>query len=112
MERRPPLSDTGFGRRGRGMVTTSAQRQKIDRESCRGCGYDGHLDAAHTIPRPLCKSPRDPDAVIPLCRACHGLAHAGKLDLLPLMTVQEQVFAVRNVGSIAYAYEILSSEKA
>lgn len=86
-------------------------RQKVaDEGRCRSCGVPDSLhplDAAHTIPRSL-GGKATYDSVIPLCRACHDAQHrGGELELLPLMTRDEQVEAVRAVG-IARAYRYLT----
>lgn len=54
-----------------------------------------------------------PHAVVPLCgpstdtRTCHGKQHAGKLDLLPHLTLPEQGYAAWKVG-IVQAYITLA----
>lgn len=85
-------------------------RQKVaDEGRCRSCGTPDSihpLDPAHTIPKSL-GGKATYDSVIPLCRACHDAQHRGEVDLLSLMTREEQVGAVRAVG-LARAYRYLA----
>lgn len=98
-----------------------AARAKVEREAaCRTCNETVGLQAAHVISRthdrsfdalwPGAELPDDfkpddlyvnPDDVVPLCRRCHGLYDARALDLLPALTIAEQVAAVRAVGIVA-----------
>lgn len=54
-----------------------------------------------------------PDRIIPLCgpstssNTCHGLDHAGKLDKLRLLTLDEQIQAVADAGGIEQARSAL-----
>lgn len=86
------------------------------RGPCRNCGkrtrieLDHHCGRKHDKPEPrkdgdgLTKTLWvDPDAVIPLCSDCHRLATAKQLDRLPLLTVGEQLYAVRALGGIELA---------
>lgn len=102
-------------------VDNRESRDKVVSEGfCRACGVpdgaliDGEqvwLEAAHVIPKALSdehlEGPRGGkirhvprDAVIPLCAPdrCHAAQHASRLDLLPVLTRKEEVFAVRCVG--------------
>lgn len=102
--------------------------------ACRACGrnqYNARIEAAHTIGREhdqqlmhgTCEGAGcagcnqhgvvkwvNPDDVIPLCGpatstgTCHGKQHAHLLDLLPILSPEEQVRAVQVTGSIATAY--------
>ncbi len=51
----------------------------------------------------------DPVRIIPLCgpesdpRTCHGKEHAGTLELLPLLKLDEQLQAVKDFGGIENA---------
>ena len=87
--------------------------QKVtDEGKCRCCGVPGEihpLDPAHTIPKSL-GGKMTYDSVIPLCRACHDAQHRGDFELLPLMTREEQVEAVRAVG-LARAYRYLTNNR-
>lgn len=85
----------------------SAIRRKVANEGrCRNCGSRQRLDPAHTIPRSL-GGGSHADSVIPLCRSCHDAQHRGEIEMLALMTTEEQVEAVRVVG-IARAYRVLT----
>lgn len=103
-----------------------AAREKVDLEGmCRNCSTPYRLEAAHVIGRTHDGDPpvRDedwspfdvhPDRIIPLCgpatdsTTCHGKQHAGCLEMLPLLTREEQVQAVADVGSISRAMQLLS----
>jgi hypothetical protein len=81
-------------------------REKVDRErACRVCGYSA-LDPAHIIPRSRVKPGpgEDPRNIVPLCRLCHELYDLGRLDLLPVLSREEQAYAVLLVG-LAEAYQ-------
>ena len=87
-----------------------AARRKVEREGrCRNCGSPYDLESAHLIPRSL-GGKMNEDSVIPLCAFCHRQQHAGHLELLPLMTREEQVEATRAVG-IARAYRYLTNNR-
>lgn len=95
------------------------------RGACRNCGSHFRVELAHIIGREHDRTPpvawvnRDwsvskvyvhPDRVIPLCHDCHqgpNGAHAKRLDLLPLLTLTEQIQAVADAGSISQAYTLL-----
>ncbi len=82
---------------------------------CRVCGKP-HAEAAHTIGRKHDRqvAPNlwwvDPDDIVPLCGpatssdTCHGKYDAHQLDLLPYLSLGEQVAAVRAAGSITAAF--------
>lgn len=113
----------------------SAARAKVDEKGrCRACGLDvfqlaelgRSLEAAHTIgrvhdePRPEVSETIlwvNPDHVVELCGpatstdTCHAAYDGHRLDLLPLMTTDEQVAAVRCAGTIAAAVKRLSGGK-
>jgi hypothetical protein len=59
-------------------------RSKVGPRPCHVCKGRGHLKGRY-VP---------PEAVIPLCEHCHDDQHAGKLELLPLLTVTEQIYCV------------------
>jgi hypothetical protein len=90
----------------------NAGREKVETEGrCRVCG-DGpawKLEAAHTWDRSLGKSSfDDPDLVVPLCgelhgTGCHQLFDRHSLNLLPYLTLQEQLALVKAAGGIARA---------
>ena len=99
----------------------SEARAKVDREgACRNCAKTVGLESAHVLAREYDRYHpiRDegdwepgqvhPDRIIPLCRHCHQtLQHGGKLDVLRLLTVHEQVQAVADAGSIERARKFL-----
>lgn len=80
----------------------NAIHRKVHGQPCRNCGSRQNIDPAHTIPRSL-GGKNLAESVISLCRRCHDAQHRGDLELLPLMTKEEQIEAVRVVG-IARAY--------
>ena len=87
--------------------------QKIaDEGKCRCCGVPEEihpLDPAHTVAKSI--GGKDTyNSVIPLCRACHDAQHRHEIDLLPLMTREEQVEAVRAIG-LARAYRYLTNDR-
>lgn len=91
----------------------NAAREKVEREGvCRACGIGGpdRLDAAHLWDRSLGGVGfDDPDLCIPLCSrikggvGCHDAYDEHRLDVLPLVTVAEQLAAVRAAGGIERA---------
>ncbi len=89
--------------------TWSTAREKVDAGPCRACLATGHMDPAHTIPRSL-GGGQSADSVIPLCRGCHDDQHAGYIELLPLLTRDEEVEAVRVLG-IARAMRYLTDRE-
>jgi hypothetical protein len=88
-----------------------ARRKVEDEGQCRNCGLPArYCDAAHTFDRSLSRSGfDDPDLIVPLCSGirgglgCHGLYDSHQLDLLPLLTIEEQVALVRAAGGIERA---------
>jgi len=79
----------------------SEARRKVEREGrCRACAKPHNLDAAHIVPRSRIHGPpaQDPRNIIPLCREHHDAQHRGELELLPLLTREEQVYIVGLVG--------------
>lgn len=92
----------------------NAAREKVEAEGrCRTCDdpRPGVLDAAHLIPRSV-KSGQgfeDPDGIVPLCSrikggaGCHDDYDAHRLELLPYLTLDEQLAAVRLAGGIEAA---------
>ena len=88
-------------------------RRKVEDEGgCRVCGAPAdQCDAAHTWDRSLgARGFKNTDLIVPLCAVikggpgCHDLYDAHELDLLPYLTIDEQVALVRAAGSIARAY--------
>lgn len=95
------------------MAEVSAIHDKIrDEGKCRSCGVPDTihgLDPAHCIAKSI-GGKNNYDSVIPLCRACHDAQHRHEIDLLPLMTREEQVEAVRAIG-LARAYRYLTNNR-
>lgn len=90
----------------------NAARRKVEGEGCcRVCGTPAdRCDAAHTWDRSLGGRGFDtPDLIVPLCsdvkggQGCHQLYDQHQLDLLPYLTVDEQVAMVRAAGGIERA---------
>lgn len=79
-----------------------------DEGRCRNCHSGANLDPAHVIPRSR-GADNDPLGVIPLCRICHSAYDSGRLDILPVLTIPEQTYAVSLVG-IAEAYRRTTAE--
>lgn len=78
-----------------------AARAKVDAEgACRACGGVHGLEAAHVVPRSrVAAGPGEDDRnIVPLCRRCHQLQHAGRLSLGSLLTVDERAYVVGLVG--------------
>lgn len=96
-----------------------AALEKVEAEGqCRVCGTTEYLDAAHTISRKAqdvevtgSRGGRHiyvmPDSVVPLCNGfangCHGLYDGRELDLLPYLSIDEQLNAVDAAGGIEMA---------
>lgn len=77
-----------------------------DEGQCRYCGSGGPLDPAHIWPRSL-GGTMELSNIIPLCRTCHTRYDGGQLDILPVLSLDEQIQAVREAGGIARAYRHL-----
>lgn len=87
-----------------GMTASKAQREKVrDEGRCRICLVPSSLDPAHVTPTAN-GGCHDPLCVIPLCRADHRLYDGRALDVLPVLTREEQAHAVNHVG-IVTAYQ-------
>lgn len=93
---------------------TSA-RAKVEADNngrCRVC-KDAPVDAAHVIPRSI--DPRESnmtaDSIVGLCRRCHTAYDSHDLDLLPYLTLSEQVAAVIAAGSIERARQIITGDR-
>lgn len=73
---------------------------------CRACGSTQIVDPAHIIARSrVTTGGEDPRNIIPLCRLCHmAFDHGTGLDVLPVLTREEQAYAVYLVG-MAEAYQ-------
>lgn len=85
----------------------NAARQKVEAEGkCRACPttLPAKLEAAHSWNRGQGGAGFDePDAIVPLCVPCHRRYDAHQLDLLPHLTLDEQVSLVRYAGGIERA---------
>lgn len=79
-----------------------AARAKVEREgACRNCGTSHGLQAAHIVPRSRLtakEGAEHPNNIVPLCADCHAAQHAGHLELLPLLTLEEQGYISGLVG--------------
>ena len=84
---------------------------------CRICGIIGRTERAHVAGRKYdrpksagSKTRRvDPESIVPLCgpsgdrHSCHHQFDAGEIDLLPHLTLAEQIRAVEDLGGIESA---------
>jgi predicted restriction endonuclease len=79
---------------------------------CRNCASTQLVDPAHLVPRSrLTKGVMDPLNIIPLCRLCHQqFDHGTGLDILPLLSLDEQSYIVGLVG-IAEAFRRATGER-
>lgn len=91
----------------------NAGRRKVEEEGhCRVCGeHASRCDAAHLWDRSLGgKGFDNPDLIVPLCsyikggNGCHDMYDAHELELLPHLTLAEEVALVEAAGGIARAY--------
>lgn len=78
-----------------------------DEQCCRYCDSGQSLDPAHLWPRSLGGS-MDTNNIIPLCRSCHTKYDSGSLDVLPCLSLEEQLQVVREANGIARAYRRLT----
>jgi hypothetical protein len=127
LKRKKPMKRTPMKRSAPKRIWDDARAKVEEEGKCRVCGiYDDatidgtrvHIEAAHTIGREhdaVMVGPRGgevihvhPDSVIPLCSDDHRALHERRLDLLPYMTLEEQIEATRAAGGIYSAYERLS----
>ncbi len=71
---------------------------KVAEHVCRSCG-ERPCDPAHVTPRSLggCDAA---ECVIPLCRVCHWGLDENRMDVLPLLTREEQGHAAAHLGLI------------
>jgi len=79
-----------------------ARRKVTDAGRCRVC-RTGHppIDAAHIVPRSLAPNNGEhADAIVELCRECHTRYDSHQLDLLPYLSLAEQLSAVTAAGGI------------
>lgn len=82
----------------------------IDRDDpCRWCGETGRTERAHIAGRRFDRKLENgvrkvnPDSVLALCREHHRAYDHHELDLLPVLTLAEQVQAVIDLGGIEAA---------
>ena len=82
-----------------------ARRKVTDAGRCRVCRTgQPPIDAAHVIPRSLAPNGGEhADAIVELCRECHSRYDAHELDLLPYLSLAEQLSAVTVAGGIEAA---------
>jgi hypothetical protein len=88
-------------------------RIKVDLEArCRKCHAEPpHLEAAHLVGRKHDEPHPDgtkrlwvnPGRIVPLCPDCHQLFDSHQLDLLSHLSVEEQLLAVSDCGSLEIA---------
>jgi hypothetical protein len=87
-------------------------RAKIDHAICRLCAEaNPYVEAAHVIGRAHDRPKHEgtqtlwvnPDAVIPLCRPHHRAFDAHEIDVLSVLTLEEQLRAVEDAGGIELA---------
>lgn len=87
----------------------TAARAKCDEQGCRSCGATFGVEASHIIARSrIAAGPgENPLNILPLCGqfgcGAHRAFDAGLLDILPLLTLEEQGFIAGLVG-IAEAF--------
>ena len=82
-----------------------ARRKVIDAGRCRVCRTaTPPIDAAHVIPRSLAPNGGEhADAIVELCRECHNRFDSHGLDLVPYLSLAEEVSAVTVAGGIEAA---------
>jgi hypothetical protein len=93
-----------------------AMRKKVDAEDglCRWC-FGPHAQAAHIIPRSLLPKGlggEDARNCVPLCeaRGCHSSYDRHEIDILKVLTREEQAYAVELVGMQA-AYRQVTGKR-
>jgi predicted restriction endonuclease len=79
----------------------------VEEAQCRACSSTQILDPAHIVARSRIGpngGAENPLNIIPLCRLCHRqFDHGTGLDILPLLSLEEQSYVVSLVG-IAEAF--------
>lgn len=81
----------------------SAAKEKVEQEGiCRNCRTNRLLTPAHLIHRGMGGN-MEADNIIPLCIQCHAAYDKHELDILKLLTVDEQIAMVRCAGGIENA---------
>lgn len=95
---------------------TEARRKVLDDDEgrCRICRSTWRVQAAHVIPRSLAPGLANnmgADNIVALCEECHGAYDRHEVDLLPYLTLAEQLAAVRQAGGIALAYRRTTNQR-
>ena len=90
-----------------------ARRKVTDAGRCRVCRTgQPPIDAAHVIPRSLAPNGGEhADAIVELCRKCHVDFDSHRLDLLPYLSLAEQLSAVAVSGGIEAARRQISGRR-
>lgn len=70
--------------------------------ACRICG-DAHVEAAHVMGRKHDRGFVHPDRIVPLCPRHHVRYDAHDLDIMGVLTLDEQLQAVIDAGGIERA---------
>lgn len=82
---------------------TEAKKKCKEEGVCRNCKrYSDLLQPAHLIHRGMGGS-MEADNIIPLCQDCHHAFDSHTLDILGLLSLDEQLAMVRNAGGIENA---------
>ena len=102
LQRRTPLARAGGPKRRTPLGHASpGQKAKVEREGARLEPFAPPpyevVDAAHVTPRAIGGCDHE-DCVIGLRRADHRMYDAGRLDILPYLTLAEQAHAVSHLG--------------
>ena len=93
------------------LFTPSARKWGDVAGACRVCGAE-RVDLAHVIPRSIAPNGGDQGAsLVALCRSHHRDYDAGRLDLLPYLTVEEQAAAVTAAGGIMAAFRVITGQR-
>lgn len=116
-----PQKQGGLKRRQPKRDWTAARTKVETEEVCRVCGSNVEVQAAHIIERSRDKfhldgSPRDgvwvveAVRIVPLCGPfsplhCHVDFDSHAIDILQVLTLEEQVQAVRDAGSLVTAHQ-------
>lgn len=85
-----------------------------DEGRCRVCRSTWQVQAAHVIPRSLAPGldrNMGADNIVALCQDCHAEYDQHRLDLLPYLTLREQIAAVETAGGIALAYRRTTNQR-
>lgn len=90
-----------------------ARSKVVNAGRCRVCRTGTPpIDAAHVIPRSLAPNGGEhADAIVELCRECHNKFDSHQLDLLPYLSLAEQLSAVAVSGGIEAARRQISGRR-